>query len=315
MADSLRTEMRSIIKIKDYLTRNQRLIPDIRENDKTPSWDGEITVYKPNSIAKKDIEGRVPVQIKGSVQDDLSKTTIKYTLDASDLRNYVSSNGAIIFVVYMKGYDICKIYYSVQLPYDLTKLLEQMKDQKTKTIELQEFPKDDSIEVVNIFLNFIRNQRLQGGTVDRRVLSLDDVGKLGLDIEGLHLGYTGIGLDNITNIINYSLRYPTYIYVQPKGFNIKVPVDKFIADKVLSDVQSSITVDGKIFYDNYKVAYEIGKQVVHIGKSFAYNIKSGKINCKVLGTLSERITDIKFFKAMFYNQVIIVNGVRLPHNL
>lgn len=96
MLDSLRTEMRSIIKIKDYLTRNQRLIPDIRENDKTPSWDGEIIVYNSNSIAKKDIEGRVPVQIKGSAKEDLSQKTIKYTLDCSDFHNYFSSNGAIL---------------------------------------------------------------------------------------------------------------------------------------------------------------------------------------------------------------------------
>lgn len=91
----------------------------------------------------------------------------------------------------MKGYDECKIYYNALLPYDLIKLIKQMGKHKTKTIELQEFPKDDPFEVINIFLNFLMNQKLQGGTVDQRVLSLGDVGKLGLEVDGLHFGYTG----------------------------------------------------------------------------------------------------------------------------
>lgn len=301
--------MRSIIKIKDFLTRNQRLIPDIRENDKTPSWDGEIIVYKSDSIAKKDIEGRVPVQIKGSVQKDLSQYTIKYTLDCSDLRNYLSSNGAIIFVIYMKDYDECKIYYNALLPFDLNKLIKTMGEQKTKTIELQEFPKDDPIEVVNIFLNFIKDQKLQGGTVDQRVLSLRNIKELGLETDGFYFGYRGIGLNDFTDVINYSLTHSTYIYAQPKGFNVKVPIDKIEVDQILSDIPAPITVDDKIFYSSYKVIHEIGKQVLNIGKSITFDINTGKFNYKPLGKLSERVKDLKFVIALLKNKNIKINGV------
>jgi hypothetical protein len=310
-----RIEMRSIIKIKDYLTRNERLKPDIRENDKTPSWDGEIFVYRSASIAKKDIIGRVAVQIKGSVKVDLSQKTIKYRLECSDFRNYLSSNGAILFVIYMKGYDDCKIYFNALLPFDLIKLIEQFGEQKTKTIELHEFPKDDPIEVINIFLNFIANQKLQGGTIDHKFLSLDNIGKLGFEIDGFHIEYTGIGLNNITDVINYSLRHPTYIYVQPKGFNIKVPVGKINADQILSDIKSPITVEGKTFYSSYKISHEIGKKILTIGKSLNFFLDTGKFTFKLSGSLLEQVTDIKFLIALYSNQKIEINGALLPKRL
>ena len=311
--NSLTIEMRSIIKIKDCLTRNQRLIPDIRESDRTPSWDGEIIVFNTDSIAKKDIAGRVAVQIKGSAQKDLSQEKIKYTLDSSDFHNYLSSNGAIVFVVYMRGYDDCKIYYNALLPFDLIKLIKNMGDQKTKTIELIEFPKDDPIQAINVFLNYIRNQRLQGGTVDRRLLSLSDVDKIGMEIEKLYFGYTGIGLNNITDVINYSLRHPTYIYIQPKGFNIKVPVDKINAEQILSDIKAKIVVENKVVYDSYKVLYRIGEQIIEIGKSFRFDLKRGKIDYKLSGALSERIKDVEFLLALLNNKSIKINGIPLPH--
>lgn len=312
MLDSLRIEMRSIIKIKDCLTRNQRIIPDIRENDKTPSWDGEIIVFNSDSISKKDIEGRVAVQIKGAIKENLSQSIIKYSLELSDFRNYLISNGAIVFVVCMKGFDEFKIYYNSLLPFDLIKLIKDSGEQKTKTIELQEFPKDDSIEIINIFLNFIRNQKLQGGTIDRRVLSLEDIDKHKLEFDKFNFGYTGVGLNSIDDFINYSLTHPMYIYAQPKGFDIQVPVDKLTPERVLSDISAQVTVDDKVFYDSYKVLYGIGKQVIKIGKSFNFYINTGKFQYRLQGTLTERIKDVKFLIALFYNKKVKINGVILP---
>ncbi|MEJ6952093.1 DUF4365 domain-containing protein [Natronospora cellulosivora (SeqCode)] len=309
--DSLRTEMRSIIKIKDYLTRTPMLIPDIRENDKTPSWDGEIIVYNKESIAKKDIAGRVAIQIKGSVQSDLSKKTIKYTLDSSDIRNYLSSNGAIIFVVYMSDYENCKIYYNSLLPFDLIKLIDNIGEQKTKTIPLEEFPKEDQEQVTNIFLHFIRNQSLQG-SIDRRLLSLSDVDKLGMEIDGIYFGHTGINFNNIIDVIDYTLKHPTYIYVQPKGFKINVPVDKINAQEILSDIKAKITIDNETLYENYKAVYKSEERILKIGKSFEFYLYSGKFHYNLSGTLINRIRDIKFLLALFYNKNININGVKLP---
>ena len=39
-------EMASINKLKDAVLRTEIIEPEIHENDKTPSWDGELRLYK-----------------------------------------------------------------------------------------------------------------------------------------------------------------------------------------------------------------------------------------------------------------------------
>lgn len=312
MSDTVRIEMRSILKLTDYLTRNDRLVPDIRENDKTPSWDGDIFVYKSKSTAKDNMLGKVPVQVKGTYQEDLSGNMIKFSMDVSDLCNYLSSNGVIIFVVYMKGFEECKIYYNALLPFDLVKLIDKAGENAKKTIDLTEFPKDDSIEIINIFLNFIQDQKLQGGTVDSKILSLSDLSKSFSDYDGLRFSYTGLGLNNLNDVIKYSFKHHAYIYVKPKGFNIRIPVEKIITERVSTEVITPVKVDGSILYDKYKITFEKEKQITHIGKGFDLNFNTGSLDYKISGALSERITDMKFLLALVQNRSIEINGLILP---
>ena len=57
----------AISKVKVSLTSNAYLSPFLNENDKEPSWDGQIYLYKKEGKRKADIEGRVSVQDRKSV--------------------------------------------------------------------------------------------------------------------------------------------------------------------------------------------------------------------------------------------------------
>ncbi len=128
--NSLQIELRSIIKLKDILTRNGRLYPDIKDNDKTPSWDGDIYIHKTSSLRKDDILGYTKVQVKGhKVNFILNKNFIKYPIDTTDLNNYLASNGVVYFVVHITENDEFKIFYNALLPYDI---LKELKEKKVK---------------------------------------------------------------------------------------------------------------------------------------------------------------------------------------
>jgi hypothetical protein len=312
MLDPLRIELRAITLLTDYLTRNQRLIPNIATNDKTPSWDGDVIVYNSDSTAKANIEGRVPVQVKGTMKKNLSQGTIKFPLMKSDLKNYLSSNGVIIFVVYLKDCNECKIYYSALLSFDLARLNKEIGSKNSIKIELHEFPKDNSVDIINIFLNFLANQKLQGGTVDDRLLSLPDLQNFRYEYDGFHFQYTGIGLNNFYDVANYSLKHPTYIYLKPKGLNIKIPIDKMLADAISTDLPLSIIVDGEVLYDTYSVDYTRNGHVIRIGKSITCNIDKGTLDFKLSGKLRERIVDVKFLLALVSNKEIQINNVKFP---
>jgi RNA polymerase subunit RPABC4/transcription elongation factor Spt4 len=312
MWDSLKIELRSILHVRDYLTRNERIVPYITENDKTPSWDGYIFVYKSESKDKSNIEGKFDVQIKGEYKEDLSSNTISKSFERSDLQNYLKSKGAIVFVVYMKNYEECKIYYNALLPFDLTKIIDGMGSQKTTIIKFREFPKDNAVEIINIFLNFIKHQNLQGGTVDRKILSLVDIGKIGMENYGLQFGYTGIGFNKYIDIINYSLKHPTYVYLKTKNLDVSIPVDKILPESIISEIPCKIMIDGEVIYESYKVSYKIGSQITYIGNSFEFNLTEGKFNYNLKGTLSERIKDVKFFIALFIEGRIEAGGELIP---
>jgi len=79
---SKRIELMGITKLKDCLLRSEYLIPDIAENNTTPSWDGFIELYKNKDINKKksDLLARIPVQVKGETNTDIYCEQITYNV-------------------------------------------------------------------------------------------------------------------------------------------------------------------------------------------------------------------------------------------
>ena len=109
--DSNAIENISVSKLKMVLMLNDYLSPFINEGDKEPSWDGNIYLYNKKGKKKKDIKGRVSIQVKGEEKSITKKNEIKYPVSVVDLRNYLSDGGVIYFVVYVDKQGNSKIYY------------------------------------------------------------------------------------------------------------------------------------------------------------------------------------------------------------
>ena len=120
--------------------------PDIKKNDKLPSWDGEILVYLSNKKEKKGLYDVIPVQVKGTERDSRVAGRFKYSVQTADLRNFLEcrSGTTLFFVVYIhegKEETICDIYYEKFLPFDLKHILKEYENQDTVTITFRPFPK------------------------------------------------------------------------------------------------------------------------------------------------------------------------------
>ena len=89
------------------ISKADHLVSHINSNDKEPSWDGDVEVYKKSGHvhAKADLILKVPVQVKGHIKPNLKKKSIKYSIQYSDLRNYLYVGGTIFFVVYFDEED------------------------------------------------------------------------------------------------------------------------------------------------------------------------------------------------------------------
>ena len=296
-------EMRAIIALEDVLTRSQYINPEVAKNDKTPSWDGNIFVYDQPGTKKKDLLGKIDIQVKDHYNTENFGESINYSVNSCDLKNYLNDSGVIYFVVYLKDFDNYKIYYSPLLRYDLTCLLKEAKDQKSKSIEMMVFPSDE-LEIRDVFANFIRNRSLQG-TVDNKLLSMEDVENANLSIESFNFGYSGPGL-NQCSPIEYTLNHPTYIYIKPFDFEVYLPVDKATFTRAIQTFSKDIKVNGELIYTEYDVLHTKEKSILRVGKNVEIDFSLNKIYFKDKGFLTDRIKDLGFFIAILENQDVSI---------
>ena len=71
-------ETLSVNAVRDSVVVSDFLDQFIADNDKEPTWDGFVYIYSDKSKKKEKLKGRLPVQIKGTENDDFSKEEISF---------------------------------------------------------------------------------------------------------------------------------------------------------------------------------------------------------------------------------------------
>ena len=148
-------ETLSVDAVRDSIMMADLLDQYIPDNDKEPFWDGAICVFSEKSHTKETFMGRMPVQVKGTENNDFSKDEIKFRVSTTDLKGYLKDGGAIFFVVYIGNNGLCKkIYYIELTPIRIRVILDEAKGQKSKFITLKTFPTDNNaIDNISILPN------------------------------------------------------------------------------------------------------------------------------------------------------------------
>ena len=177
----------AVNKLENALLSTGLVVPTIPTGDKAPSWDGEISLYRSHvSFPKRELVGRLPVQVKGTHVKKFQKKA-NHQVEVADLRNFFRDGGAIFFVVQIMTDEQYKIFYAPLLRFQLQKLLEQAGNQKTKQITLEEFPIKDKNGMVRILSDFLTNREKQWNLLPS-IKNLNDLAESGMVID--HLGFS-----------------------------------------------------------------------------------------------------------------------------
>ncbi|MEA5039509.1 MAG: hypothetical protein VB086_06685 [Clostridiaceae bacterium] len=310
-----RIEETATSALKSALLHCQYLDSYINSNDKTPSWDGTIFVYRDVMQRSSDLLGRVPIQIKGTTQQIVSSTAT-FSCSITDLRNYYNDGGCIFFLV---SVDLLKnwhhIYFASFLTFDLGRLLKEAGKQTSYTIKLSTFPENDQAEIFTIFNSFVQNKPKQMSLIGKDILTLEGLQKKGTAIEYLSLCGSGINI-KYENIESFITTHDFYLYAKPQGLDIEIPVDKISNAIVSRTVDASVSVDGYEYYPFYSVIYEKGQPTINIGKgiTFCFNCheKKSTISLKPKGTLTDFIRDASFFIDVIKKKQFTLNGINCP---
>ena len=276
--NSIQIETFAVNAVKDSILMSDYLTPFINDNDKEPSWDGTVYIYKDKDCTKNNLKGRLPVQVKGKECDDLTKDEISYVMSVVDLNNYLDDGGAVLFVVYIGNGGLCrKIYYIELPPIKLRVELETANGQKTKTLKLKEFP-TDSNKKASIFLNCYENCRRQASFSSATLLTLDELQEQGV-LEGITVPISTIGTEDPKLAL---LSSEVYVYANIKGSSIPQPLEIIPMDMHTQETEPAIiSIGDKQFYSSL-CRIRNAKQVKCIfGESFSITFVGNDTPCKI----------------------------------
>lgn len=294
----MNVEMMGVNAVRQAIDKTDYLVSRIKDNDRDPSWDGEVEVYrKPGDThAKDDLILKVPVQVKGHKENNLKKKTIKYSVDLPDLRNYLNAGGTVFMVVYVdEDGDNSQIYYNTLLPFELRRLVSKYGEQKTKQIELKALPKKKA-EIAEVFLFAATHMKKQRPAISCDLLPIDELMKTG-QVTGFNFGYTRVP-DMKQDPLEYMFDHGTYIYAN-LPFGLELPVEHIVNIEVAgTTIEKPVSVNGHVFYSQYEVVHSKSTAEVRFGKSTRLvtdkSTKKRKFTFTASGTLSERINDVDF---------------------
>ncbi len=311
--DNKAIETLSVNAVKNSIVTSEFLDQFIADNDKEPSWDGFVYIYANKSKKKANLEGRMPVQVKGTECDDHSKEEISFSMSTVDLRNYLYDGGCVLFVVYIGNCGMTnKIYYAELTPIKLRRLLDEAKEQDSKTVHLREFP-DDNNKKATIFLNCLQNCQKQASFKEGKLLSLEELQEQGV-LENIVIPISGVG---ITDPQMALIKNEVYVYAKIKGCSIPQPIE-MIPQGVHTEevVDARITIKDKLFYKEYRIVKNAKAVTLCYGESFKMKFVEQDQSCKINYKNSDKIRvlaqDLEFMLAYMENGYFNVNDVKIP---
>lgn len=289
--DASTLEKMAITILSEKILTTQTIEPFLSENDKTPSWDGELIAYKSSTKEKNNIYGVCKVQVKGKAvsSEEIERKKIQYRVFLSDLNNYRLTGGVLFFVVGLTETFERKIYYKDLLPYELAEIISRKKKQKTCTITLKEMP-IDSNKVGRLIHRFIRNSREQYSTTPLHPIGLSEY----------------LTKHNEENVLSFTVDFPdmfetsTWLYSSPKTqLHLKEPIGKIlIVEMGFRDSSLEVYVRDKCYFNMATIAKRARGFIIYLGGCIEIDVEDDKkANCKFMhkGPIDDVLNGLHFF--------------------
>lgn len=317
-ANTKRIEESATTALKAALLRCPILDSYIDSNDKTPSWDGTVFVYKSEKTKKENLAGRVPIQIKGTEKVIVSDTaTATFSCSVTDLNNYYKDGGCVFFLISVDlSSGNSRIFYKTLLVVDLDKIIKGAGKQKTSTIHLNLFPTEAN-EISSIFMEFTDNVHKQMGFIGKDIPTFESLEANGAEITSLTFTASGIGL-TLDEIPKFLSTHDFYLYAKVKGLDVDVPIDKVTNAIISKPVDGEVRIKDRRFFSAYRVVYENGNPIIRIGKGISVALKAEENRITVHtdrpDTLSDFIIEADFFIELVEQGELTLNGVTIPLN-
>lgn len=322
--------MGAVLALKNVIQLNDLMKEYINDNDKEPSWDGFIYLYKSDDMKAENIKYRIPVQVKGKNQENLlKKQRISYPVEYKHLRNYYKDGGAFYVVVAISD-DKRKttIFYNALTTVKLNALLknsEKKKPDQTKNVVLERLKNDDDKLLFKVLSQFGLDREQQGsgeGEIIEKVINIDVINK----VDSIRV--TSYLTTNEEEILKMVSSGELCLYGYRSDVDMWFPFDleqqKDMRLKKVLQIDKTLGIDRQVYYNNYLVEREYSKDpIIRVSENLTIDLLGGKLNFNMHGNIKSLKRDVDFLYAilngntfwMDNKQVSEYTDVKLPADL
>ena len=300
--------------IKTEIRKSKRMFPYIDDNDRTPSWDGNIFLYSNSSGEKNNLLGKIPVQVKGHNIKSFPKGNMKYRAEMADLRNFYNDKGVLFFVVCLREHEAGgfekKGYYTCLPIVKLKELLEKGKGQTKTTIELSPMPNKIK-ELEKSLFTFYDDLGKQVSV--RYAKELPSIQDLTDEQLGRQFEFTVI-VENNKNPWNQITS--SYRYLYAKTANGILPFKEGPCKlSFMTEREATIRIGERIYYKMVKAKYQSGKTSIIVGDSIEIFLDEegciGKIQINLTQSFIHRLVDLDFLLEAYRAKHFLFNNIEI----
>lgn len=315
--ENTKIEKKAIHTLENIIDECDYLDNSFNSMDKELSWDGNIYLYKEKKFSNHTLSKRIPVQIKGHMDQDgkeINKKNIQYQVYLDVLNNYYTDCGVLYFKIVLSE-KRREIFYSILYPSKIKTLLEEARRKgNKKSINVTLFKmKKNSEELFRICKQFeyesIKQGSGKGQIVPRSVNFKDLVGSEKITA-------TAIGINNPYDFFKKAAIGDVCFYVNREESDIAYPIQipKGTTLSMKQTIENTVKIEDDVYYEQYNaIASSDDSIIIELSKNLKIDIIKGEIEIKGNSSLDEFCKDCRFLYKMINNSVLEIGEDKLHY--
>lgn len=268
--DTKAIEEKALNHFKSFIEDSKVISQFIADNDKEPCWDGHLYLYADGIRDKEHLQGRVPIQIKGTEVGRFVTKKWKFKLEKAVLKVYLEEPTFFIVCQVKKDSKERMLFFRELLPDLVNKLLRDMGKNATRmtlfhplTEDLKEF--EDQLMV------FLSNSKKMISFAHSKLLSMEEALKKG--VKEFSFIAPSKYVDRL-QLMKYLSTHSSYIYAKiSKELDVDMPLSngpgQFIFQR---DDDGEVRVGDKVYFKGYHNEIKDGRIIIKIGNVMTINM-------------------------------------------
>ena len=290
--DTKAIEEKALNHFKSFIEDSKVISQFIADNDKEPCWDGHLYLYADGIKDKEHLQGRVPVQIKGTEVDSFVTKKWKYKLEKADLKAYLEEPTFFIVCQVKRDSKDRMLFFRELLPDLVNKLLRDMGKNETRKTLFHPLT-DDLKEFEDQLMVFLSNSKKMISFAHSNLLSMEEALKKGIK-EFSFIVPTKYA-DRL-QLMKYLSTHSSYIYAKiSKELEVDMPLSngpgRFIFQR---DDDGEVRVGDRVYFKGFHNEIKEGRIIIKIGNVMTINMPMD--NTDMEQTTVKLITKAKYLK-------------------